>query len=247
MGGGFKEVLARRLKERGWTYEDLARKVGVTGVYISKIVQGKSVPKDDKVMELAKALDLDLERLILLAHWEKAPVPVKPIFERLSRHGAGEFLGEVSGMDNIEVSVLGHGRAVPVVGMVQAGAFMASEDGEYPAGASDAVVYSDQKAANLFAVKVVNDSMEPEFREGDVLIVNPNLEAKSGDYVIAKLKEENEATFKKLIIHGDKGGGKGSKRLVILRPLNARYEDIVVTDPSKLEIVGRVVERKTLF
>ncbi len=242
MNKGFKELLARRLSERGWTYEDLARKVGVSGVYISRIVQGKTVPRDDKVLELAKALDLDLERLILLAHWEKAPAPVKPIFERLSRHGAGEFLGEVAGMDNIAVTGLGHGRPVPVVGMVQAGAFAASEDGEYPAGASEAVVYSDQKAANLFAVKVVNDSMEPEFREGDVLIVNPNLAARSGDYVIAKLKEDNEATFKKLILHGGEGQG-----IIILRPLNSRYQDIVITDPARLEIVGRVVERKTLF
>jgi SOS-response transcriptional repressor LexA len=244
MAGGFKELLGKELREQGWTYEDLARKVGVSGVYISDIVRGKKVPKDDVVLKLAQALELDLERLILLAHLEKAPGAVKPIFERLARHTPGEFMGEVSGFDNIELAALGHGRPVPVVGLVQAGAFMPSEDGEYPAGASDSVVYSDQKARNLFAVQVKNDSMEPEFREGDVLIVNPNLEARSGDYVIAKLTDDNEATFKKLVIHGGKGAGKG---LIILRPLNARYQDIVVTDPSRLQIVGKVVERKTLF
>ena len=244
MPKGFKEILHQRLRELDWTYEDLAHKVGVCGVYISKIIQGKQVPKDDVILNLARALELDLEQLILLAHYEKAPEQVKPIFKRLARHSPSEFLGDVAGFDNIEVSALGHGRAVPVVGMVQAGAFMPSEDGEYPAGVSDALVYSDQKGRNLFAVKVVNDSMEPEFREGDVLIVNPNLEAKSGDYVIAKLLADNEATFKKLIIHAGPGPGK---RLLILRPLNPRYEDMVIPDPGNLNIVGKVVEKKRLY
>jgi SOS-response transcriptional repressor LexA len=207
----FKEVLRKRLDELGWTYEDLARRVGVVGVYVSRIVQGRQVPSDEVIYKLASALDLELERLILLARYEKAPEPVKPVYERLARRRAAEHLGDVSGFDNIEMAALGHGREIPQVGMVQAGEFAASEDG---------------------------DSMEPDFRERDVLIVNPNLEAQNGDYVIAKLTDDNEATFKKLVIHDN---------LIILRPLNARYEDMVITDTSRVQIVGKVVERKTLL
>ena len=234
----FREVLARRLRERGWNYEELARKVGVSAVYVSKIVQGKVVPSDEVIAKLSSALELDLRRLVLLAHYEKAPAAVKPIFERLSAHQPGEFLGEVRSFDNVEVEPLGHGRPVPVVGLVQAGSFMPSDDGGFPAGSADAYVYTDQKGRNLFAVRVVNDSMEPDFHEGDVLIVNPNLEARNGDFVIAKLVEENEVTFKKLIRHG---------RLVILRPLNSRYQDIVLPDSRRVTLVGKVVERKTLY
>lgn len=243
MPKGFREILWKRLKDLDWTYEDLARRVGVTGVYISRIMQGKVVPSDDVIYKLCRSLDLELEELILLAHYEKAPAEVKPIFRRLARHTPSEFLGSDTGFDNIEVSGLGHGFSIPVVGMVRAGSFMSSEDGGYPAGSADGYVYTDTKGKNLFAVRVVNDSMEPDFREGDVLIVNPNLEAKNGDYVIAKLVDENEATFKKLIIHG----GKGSRRLLILRPLNSRYQDMVITDSSRVQIVGKVVERKTLL
>ncbi len=238
MGAGFKETLWGRLKDLDWTYEELARRSGVTGVYVSQIMQGKKVPTDEVVVKLARALDLDLERLIVLAHHAKAPDEVKPIFERLSRRSRGEFLDGVESFDNIEPSSLGHGRPTPVVGLVQAGAFMPSEDGEFPPGVADVYVYTDQKARNLFGVRVNGDSMSPEFKEGDVLIVNPNLEAQSGDYVIAKLTDDNEATFKKLVIHD---------RLIILRPLNAAYDDVVVTDSSKVEIVGKVVERKTLL
>lgn len=46
-------------------------------------------------------------------------------------------------------------------------------------------------------VSVGRRKMEPEFREGEVVIVNPHVEAKPGDYVIVK-NDEEEATFKQL-------------------------------------------------
>lgn len=245
MAEKLREVIGRRMRELGLNYEDLARRAGYTGVYISKIAQGKVVPSDEVIVKLAETLELDLSRLILLAHYEKAPGPVKEIFQRLSGHRAAEFLGEGTELDNVEAWSLLAGRAVPVAGMVQAGAFMPSEDGGFPPGMADGFVYTDRKGRNLFGARVVNDSMEPEFKEGDILIVNPNLEAQNGDYVIAKLKHENEATFKKLVLVS-RGPGN-NERLVILRPLNPRYQDIVVEDPANLEIVGKVVERKTLF
>ncbi len=238
MRKSFQKMLAHRMHRLRMTYEDLARAVGLSGVYVSKIVQGKVVPSDDVIHRLSEALDLPLDELILAAHYEKAPEAVKPIFERLSRHRPEEFMGDGAVMDNIELTGLGRGRPVPVVGMVRAGEFAATEDGEYPAGVADGYVYTDRKGENLFAVRVVNDSMEPVFHEGDVLVVNPNLEAGSGDYVIAKLMEDNEATFKKLVRH---------EGLVILRPLNPSYADIVVTDLARVALVGKVVERKTLL
>lgn len=233
------QVLSRRLSELDLNYEDLSRRVEVSSVYVSKIIQGKVVPSDEVIMKLCHALELDLDQLVLLAHYEKAPDQVKPVFARLGRrHSPAEFLGPVGDFDNVEVEPIGSGRPVPVVGLVQAGDFMPGEDGEYPAGMADAFVYTDQKARNLFAVRVTNDSMEPDFREGDVLIVNPNLEPRSGDFVIAKLRRDNEVTFKKLVRHD---------RIIILRPLNSRYPDIVLTGPEEVELVGKVVERKTLF
>jgi len=240
---GFRETVWNRMREMNLTYEDLARQAGVSGVYVSKIMHGKVVPSDEVVCKLAEAMGLDLERLVILAHLEKAPGPVKPVFERLVRRRPEEFMGELGRSDNIEVEQLGRGFVAPVVGMVEAGGWKPAEDGQYPAGAADGYIYTDRKGENLFGVRVTNDSMEPEFREGDILVVNPNLEAKSGDYVIAKLTDENEATFKKLVIHP----GEGGRSIIILRPLNPAYQDIVITDPEKVEIVGKVVERKTLF
>ena len=57
--------------------------------------------------------------------------------------------------------------------------------------------------------------MEPEFVEGDVIIVNPHVEAVPGDFVIVK-NDEEEATFKQLKKFGN---------LFVLHPLNRKYED----------------------
>jgi SOS-response transcriptional repressor LexA len=75
--------------------------------------------------------------------------------------------------------------------------------------------------------------MEPEFKEDEIIIVNPHVEAKSGDYVVVK-NEEEEATFKQLKIYGD---------MTVLHPLNPRYEDIELSAKSKYRIVGKVVKK----
>lgn len=66
--------------------------------------------------------------------------------------------------------------------------------------------------------------MEPEFKEGKIVIVNPHVEAKPGGYVIVK-NDEKEATFKQLKKFGD---------TLVLHPLNSRHKDIELKKGCKL-------------
>jgi len=59
---------------------------------------------------------------------------------------------------------------------------------------------------------MVGDSTD-SFPEGSLLIVEPEMQALPGDYVIA-LNSENQTTFKQLI----RDGGE-----LFLKPLNVRY------------------------
>ncbi len=56
-------------------------------------------------------------------------------------------------------------------------------------------IKSDIKGEHNFALRVKGDSMESEFNDGDIIIVNPTAKAETGDYVVAK-NDEKEATFK---------------------------------------------------
>lgn len=45
--------------------------------------------------------------------------------------------------------------------------------------------------------------MEAEFVEGDIIIVNPHVETKPGDFVVVKNDDNGEATFKHLRKYGE--------------------------------------------
>jgi SOS-response transcriptional repressor LexA len=232
------EVLTDRQKELGLSYREIAVRAGVSDVYISLVFRGKRVPGDEVLIRIAQALELDAQHLIYRAHWEKAPEEAKGYFEGISLPREGPGIDGVKRFDHLDPYQLGQAHTIPVVGWVQAGQFAPTEDGGFAPGAADEYVYSDIKGRNLFALRVENNSMEPLFHERDILIVNPNIKPRTGDYVVVKLAEEGEATFKKLI---------EKDRIIILRPLNPDYEDIILTPEDDFEVIGKVVERKTIF
>lgn len=83
----------------------------------------------------------------------------------------------------------------------------------------------------------VHYNFPPEFKEGEIVIVNPHVEAKANDYVVVK-NDEEEATFKQLRKYGD---------TIVLHPLNSKYEDIELKKGNKYRIVGKVVKKEKRY
>lgn len=94
-----------------------------------------------------------------------------------------------------------------------------------PGVAEEWINTTERIGPNAFALYVRGDSMEPEFSEGDIILVDPAEEAASGDFVVVRLDDEAEATFKQLIIDG-------SRRY--LKPLNPRYPIMEVTTSATI-------------
>jgi SOS-response transcriptional repressor LexA len=88
----------------------------------------------------------------------------------------------------------------PVISWVQAGDWSAIHE----IHAADAMHYPCPVKCSdkTFLLKVQGMSMSPAFNEGELIFVDPNVEPINGKYVIARLDDENEATFKQLIIEG---------------------------------------------
>lgn len=84
--------------------------------------------------------------------------------------------------------------------------------------------------AEPFALMVLGDSMEPEFVEGDIIVIEPAGLARDGSYVMAWL--ENEWIFRQL--SGSAGDWK-------LRPLNPRYPAAGIPDLSAVK--GVVIQK----
>ncbi len=82
--------------------------------------------------------------------------------------------------------------------------------------------------------RVKGDSMGTEFHEGEIVIVNPHVEAKSGDYVVVK-NDEDEAAFKQLKIYGE---------TTVLHSLNPKYANMEIRKGHRYQIIGKIVEEK---
>ena len=86
------------------------------------------------------------------------------------------------------------------------------EDDSY---SDDYVRCPDLHDPNAFAVRVVGDSMEPKFFEGDIVIFSPSSQINSGDDCFVRLTTPHETTFKRVFFELD--------NTVRLQPRNEKY------------------------
>lgn len=108
---------------------------------------------------------------------------------------------------------------VPLINKVTAGYPTEFTDLGYPARvADDYVRCPDVNDADAFAARVVGDSMEPEYREGDIVVFSPLRDIGNGDDCFARLENGDESTFKRVYFERD-----GSQERIRLQPINNRY------------------------
>lgn len=84
---------------------------------------------------------------------------------------------------------------IPILNEVQAGKMTEIKPGDY----GDIEYYPLPMNINkeCFALYVMGNSMEPQYKEGDLLIVDPTIKPTTGDCVIASTENSEKATFKK--------------------------------------------------
>jgi SOS-response transcriptional repressor LexA len=177
---------------------------------------------------------LGIEKTLTYSRYErgerKIPLDLLAIAAKIGETSV-EYLLYGNPDANTEPTRLGI-REIPVLDWVQAGCWAGVNSGPYP-GIAEEYIDIDMNGGHLFALRVRGDSMEPDFIEGDLLVVNPDLQAEPGEYVIAKRDEENEAMFKQL---------KKSDDIYLLRALNPKYDDIIMR--KGIRIVGKVVKTR---
>ena len=123
---------------------------------------------------------------------------------------------------------------VPLLSNVQAGMYKEFLDNTIPSDASYEQIPSIAPVNRYtFALRVAGDSMEPEFPEGMVLIIEPELDPEPNDYVVAR-NGGNETTFKQLV----KDGGDW-----YLKPLNPRYPVKPLGESTIVGVLRGVVRR----
>jgi phage repressor protein C with HTH and peptisase S24 domain len=106
-------------------------------------------------------------------------------------------------------------RRVPLIGFAQAGSDGFFDDGGYPVGGGwDEVTLPEIGDPNAYALEISGDSMEPVFRDGDMVIVSPAAPIRRGDRVVVRT-QRGEVMTKQL--------ARRSARRIELRSLNPAH------------------------
>ncbi len=100
----------------------------------------------------------------------------------------------------------------------------------HPDYADSYVTVDDVKDPGAFALKVKGNSMSPRIEDGDVVIVSPQAEARSGDICVVRVNGED--TLKKVKFEGT---------YIHLVPLNPDFEPVTVKKKD-INFVWKVVK-----
>ena len=118
---------------------------------------------------------------------------------------------------------------LPLISWVRAGEWTEIED-THEQGTYEKLIPVTKRYSNrAYALKLTGDSMQAldgdSFPTGSIICVEPQRPANNGSYVVIRLESSNEATFKQLVIDGDRR---------FLKPLNPRYPIMEITEPTTI-------------
>ena len=79
---------------------------------------------------------------------------------------------------------------MPLLGFAEAGAGGYFDDGGFPAGDGwDEIAFPAVDDEHAYALEVSGQSMEPAYRDGDVILVSPAAPIRRGDRVVVKTRD----------------------------------------------------------
>ncbi|KJU84680.1 peptidase S24 [Candidatus Magnetobacterium bavaricum] len=122
---------------------------------------------------------------------------------------------------------------VPLISLDKAGMWDNDIDTTQDGYASEWLAF-DASDPHAFAIRVVDDAMEPEFRKNEVVIVSPSVTPSKGDFILAK--HGNSVLIRRLKI---------LDVAILLKPLNPNYDDITVPNKDRrlLRVIGKIVAK----
>lgn len=179
---------------------------------------------------------------------------IRQVGDQLARKIEAGFLKPNGWMDQPDITNVKpsrqSSRQIPIINLVQAGSPKEVID-SYEVGNGNEMLQVDEDLAKVlspyaFALQITGESMynpnSPDcFYDGDTVIIDPNIKPAPGDFVVAKLDQTNDATFKKYRSRGVDSEGHHVFELV---PLNDDYETITVSSAHPGHIVGTMIEHR---
>jgi phage repressor protein C with HTH and peptisase S24 domain len=123
-------------------------------------------------------------------------------------------------------------HGVPVIGFAEAGSGGYFDDGGFPAGSGwDEIPFPAVNDEHAYALEISGDSMQPLYRDGDMIVVSPSSPIRRGDRVVLKTRE-GEVMVKEL--------KRKTAKTIELKSLNSEHGERVLP-MSEVLWVARIV------
>lgn len=139
-------------------------------------------------------------------------------FERLPDY----IRGDVSHLSESGSRLTAGGiQKIPLIGCAQAGQEGYFDDAGFPVGSGwEMIEFPKMNNPSVYALEVSGESMEPLYRDGDILLVTPNADnLRRGDRVVVKTRE-GEVMAKQL--------NRMTQSQITLKSLNVEFDDIIL-------------------
>lgn len=123
-------------------------------------------------------------------------------------------------------------HGVPVIGFAEAGSGGYFDDGGFPVGTGwDEIPFPAVNDEHAYALEISGESMQPLYRDGDMIVVSPSSPIRRGDRVVLKTRE-GEVMVKEL--------KRKTAKTIELKSLNSEHGDRLLS-MSDVMWVARIV------
>lgn len=203
-------ILKSLMNEVSITVTELARQTGVGQPVIHRMASGETDnPKVGSLSPIAKFFNVSISHLI-----GDEPLPE----------------GRLKGSHN---PFYRNWNKLPLLSWEQATAWPEEHrQSEIASYVSTEARVSDK----AFAIKVEDNTMEPRFPEGTILIIDPSIQAKNQDFAAVYVEGQKCIQFKQVLFDGED---------LYLKPLNSDFETKQVT--GEYRILGVMVQALAEF
>lgn len=234
----FKDRLKQIMSERKISQSELSRRTGIGRNSISDYLNGKYEAKQDKVFELAKALNVNEAWLMGFDISKNRKIEnndITSIYSKLTpprqsnvlKYATNQLEEQNNDSDNLVDfnSYIQEKSEVDIYGCASAGI------GErlYNEPISKEFVRGYVPAHDI-ALKVNGDSMEPLFKNGQIIFIEKSHTIKDGQIGVFIIN--GDAYVKKVYVEDNR---------LMLVSLNKKYKDLYFYDNESVRLVGKVI------
>jgi transcriptional regulator with XRE-family HTH domain len=211
-------IKSARLR-KGWSQSQLARSVGVKPQSVQQWEANEAAPNRKRIDVVAAVLDIRPEELLFGGEGDRLP-------------------------DNQISNVIfpfGY-RIVPAFSYAQVDE-MTADSGPYQVTERMQNLWTNVSPLSdrAFCLIIEENGMREEFLPGDWVVIDPEVTPNPGDYVVAVLKDQQDALFRKFRPRGNDADGEP---VIELAPLNDDYPIYQISSSHPGRVVGTMVEHR---